>query len=149
MPDYPAPQETGYSMETLRLAVIENQLATIATSMQTLLEKQESLTIPLQDQAIRLARVESKVDDLGVAVTKATETSNKAHTRLDLVEKQNSYVKGAAAAVLLMTAMISWALKDQLDMTRQLPVLMERQDVKVRLIEDQMKLLREQMGHKP
>lgn len=130
-------KETEVTMDTVRLTVIETQLANIGTAIQTLVEKNEALIAPLQDQAIRIARVESKVDDLSKAAGQATTTGEAAHRRVDVIDKRMAYVQGGVSVIVVIGFLLSWSLKDQLELARQLPVLIEKEDAKLRSLEEQ------------
>ena len=127
--------------DALRLAIIEGQLSHIAEAVDKIIEKQAALNAPMQDQAIRLARVESTLADISKSTSNAHDAASKAHTRVDEVKGSLTLVRGIVIGAGAIVGMMAWALKDQLEITRQLPVVLERKEAQIEAIKRDVLLL--------
>lgn len=132
-------------MEAVELAVIKGQLTHIITSLEAVASKQEAMAVPLQDQSVRIARVEGKLDDMASQITDTSKSSMKAHSRIDDIDKTMAYIKGAVAAMVFMLGFLAWALKDQLEISRSLPVLVAERENRLKAAEEKIKTLENQI----
>ena len=132
------------NMEAVRLAVIEGQLSHIAQALDSLISKQDAMAQPLQDQALRIARVEAKLDDIKSESSEAWKSAEACHKRVDVIDRKTAYVHGIVAAAGVLIGMMTWALKDQLEMTRQMPVILEQKEAHLKNLDETVKLLKDQ-----
>lgn len=115
----------------LRMVVIEHQLASILENLKAIVEKQEQIMAPLNDQNLRLSRVEGRIEDCLGQLNTTTKSTDSAHRRMDRVDQKSAYIAGAIAGVLLCSGFIAWSLRDMLEATRTLPVIQERQKLQM------------------
>lgn len=115
----------------LRMVVIEHQLASILENLKAIVEKQEQIMAPLNDQNLRLSRVEGRIEDCLGQLNTTTKSADSAHRRMDRVDQKSAYIAGAIAGVLLCSGLIAWSLRDMLEATRTLPVIQERQKLQM------------------